>query len=66
MKAKRQLLTACALLCSSCGGTKPEPKENKFEFDDNSYLYLNVEKNSTMKPKQKPPYPKTKTSPLSK
>ena len=62
MKAKRQILTACAvacaLLCSSCGGTKPEPKENKFEFDDNSYLYLNVEKNSTMKAEAETPIPK--------
>ncbi len=68
MKAKRQLLTACAvacaLLCSSCGGTKPAPepkptpKEKKFEFDDNSYLYLNVEKNSTMKAEAETPIPK--------
>ena len=68
MKAKRQILTACAvacaLLCSSCGGTKPAPepkptpKEKKFEFDDNSYLYLNVEKNSTMKAEAETPIPK--------
>lgn len=68
MKAKRQILTACAvacaLLCSSCGGNKPAPepkptpKEKKFEFDDNSYLYLNVEKNSTMKAEADKPIPK--------
>lgn len=68
MKAKRQILTACAvacaLLCSSCGGTKPAPepkptpKEKKFEFDDNSYLYLNVEKSSTMKAEADKPIPK--------
>lgn len=68
MKAKRQILTvcavACALLCSSCGGTKPAPepkptpKEKKFEFDDNSYLYLNVYKNSTMKAEAETPIPK--------
>ena len=57
MKAKRQLLTvcavACALLCSSCGGTKPapEPKSDKkpFVLKDNTHLYLNVNENNSMK-----------------
>ena len=57
MKAKRQILTACAvacaLLCSSCGGTKPapEPKPEKkpFVLKDNTHLYLNVNENNSMK-----------------
>ena len=57
MKAKRQILTACAvacaLLCSSCGGTKPapEPKPDKkpFVLKDNTHLYLNVNENNSMK-----------------
>ena len=57
MKAKRQILTACAvacaLLCSSCGGTKPapEPKPDKkpFVLKDNTHLYLNVDNTNTMK-----------------
>lgn len=66
MKAKRitPLLIACALLCAACSDPKPEEKqeptqkEKKFEFDDNSYLYLNVEKSSTMKAEADKPIPK--------
>lgn len=66
MKAKRitPLLIACALLCAACSDPKPEEKqeptqkEKKFEFDDNSYLYLNVDKSSTMKAEADKPIPK--------
>lgn len=67
MKAKRQILTACAvacaLLCSSCGGTKPAPEpkptpkeKTPFYAKEGSFLYLNVNetpimKNDTEKPK---------------
>ena len=58
MKAKRQILTACAvacaLLCSSCGGTKPAPEpkpEEKTPFyaKEGSFLYLNVNETPIMK-----------------
>ena len=63
MKAKRQILTACAvacaLLCSSCGGTKPapEPKPDKkpFVLKDNTHLYLNVNENNSMKAETETP-----------
>lgn len=63
MKAKRQILTACAvacaLLCSSCGGTKPapEPKPDKkpFVLKDNTHLYLNVDNTNTMKAETETP-----------
>ena len=63
MKAKRQILTACAvacaLLCSSCGGTKPapEPKPEKkpFVLKDNTHLYLNVNENNSMKAETEKP-----------
>ena len=63
MKAKRQILTACAvacaLLCTSCGGTKPapEPKPDKkpFVLKDNTHLYLNVNENNSMKAETETP-----------
>lgn len=65
MKAKRQLLTACAvacaLLCSSCGGTKPapepkpKPEEKPFVLKDNTHLYLNVNENNSMKAETETP-----------
>ena len=66
MKAKRitPLLIACALPRAACSDPKPEEKqeptqkEKKFEFDDNSYLYLNVDKSSTMKAEADKPIPK--------
>lgn len=63
MKAKRQILTACAvacaLLCSSCGGTKPapEPKPDKkpFVLEPNTRLYLNVNEQNSMKAETETP-----------
>lgn len=58
MKAKKQILTACAvacaLFCSSCGGTKPAPEpkpEEKTPFyaKEGSFLYLNVNETPIMK-----------------
>lgn len=60
MKAKRQILTACAvacaLLCSSCGGTKPAPEpkptpkeKTPFYAKEGSFLYLNVNETPIMK-----------------
>ena len=56
MKAKRQILTACAvacaLLCAACSDPKPEEKQEEkkpFVLKDNTHLYLNVDNTKTMK-----------------
>ena len=56
MKAKRQILTACAvacaLLCAACSDPKPEEKQEEkkpFVLKDNTHLYLNVDNTNTMK-----------------
>ena len=56
MKAKRQILTACAvacaLLCAACSDPKPEEKQEEkkpFYAEEGSFLYLNVKKQNTMK-----------------
>lgn len=56
MKAKRQILTACAvacaLLCAACSDPKPEEKQEEkkpFVLKDNTHLYLNVNENNSMK-----------------
>ena len=54
MKAKRitPILIACALLCAACSDPKPEEKQEEkkpFVLKDNTYLYLNVNENNSMK-----------------
>ena len=60
MKAKRQILTACAvacaLLCAACSDPKPEEKQEEkkpFVLKDNTHLYLNVDNTNTMKAETK-------------
>lgn len=63
MKTRKNVLFALSLLCvtlvtfSACNDPK-QPEEKKFEFDDNSYLYLNVQKDNTMKAEAETPIPK--------
>ena len=60
MKAKRQILTACAvacaILCAACSDPKPEEKQEEkkpFVLKDNTHLYLNVDNTNTMKAETK-------------